>query len=323
MITEGTKMTATNGKPVLMLGEDDLERLGLGQVEIVDCLTDAIRKEAAGKVWTTPKSVLLPGDGRYLMTTLSASDDPGVSVVKMVQVSPDNPDRGLPAINGTILIHDSDTGLLKAVLDANWVTAVRTAGLGGVAARALANPDSRRIGFIGTGVQARSHLDMFAAHFPIAEIAIYGRGQANIDRLAEKAGEMGLGATVCGDPREALDGADLVVTSVTLTTVSEPFLDAGWLKPGAFAAITDLAAPWKQESFSALGRAVIDDAEQEAASESNMIDPGLVAGDLKALATGGVKVGYDPDQSSAFIFRGLATGDFAVSALALQRASQG
>ena len=78
-----------------MLSDGDLQALGLGQKEIIDAVENAIRLEAAGQVLTSPKSTLTPGDGRYLMTTLSTSDTPPVSVVKFVQVSPENPMIGL------------------------------------------------------------------------------------------------------------------------------------------------------------------------------------------------------------------------------------
>jgi len=103
---------------VQTLSDAELEGLGITQIEIVNTIEEAVRDAAAGRIWTTPKAALLPGDGRYMMTTLSASDQPGLSVVKFVMVSPDNHTKGLPAINGSILIHDSATGELKAVLDA-------------------------------------------------------------------------------------------------------------------------------------------------------------------------------------------------------------
>ena len=304
---------------VRLLSSIDLQALDLGQEQIIDAVEDAIRREAASQVWSAPKSALTLGDGRYLMTTLSASDAPPVSVVKFVMVSPDNAKIGLPAINGSILIHDSRTGALLTVMDAKWVTAVRTAGLSGVVARRLANPQSKRIGFIGAGVEARSHLDAFVTLFPIREIAIFSRGTANIALLAEKARAMGLDAAVCDDPRAALADSDLVVTSVTVTTTAAPFLDASWLKEGAFAAITDLAVPWRRESLSAFGCVIIDDRAQEAASPKRMIAESMVHGDLKELVLGKVAQSYDPGRRSAFIFRGIAIGDFAIAALVHQQ----
>ncbi len=304
----------------LALPEETLAELGISTLEIVEAIEAAISSEVEGGVWTAPKSAVLPGDGRYLMTTLSAADKPRLSVVKAVMVSPRNPGRGLPGIDGTILLHDSETGRLLAVLGARWITGVRTAGLSAVAARRLANPDSRVVAFVGCGVQARSHLQAFAELFPLQEVRAFGRGKTNIDLLCRQADELGLGCLPCADPRDALEGADLVVTSVTLSFELDPFLDAGWLKPGAFATITDMAVPWKPESMTAFGTIVIDDERQEQASPKRMIPAELVTGEITDLVSGKLAAGYDPARPSAFSFRGLAIGDFAVSCLAYEKA---
>lgn len=304
----------------LALPDERLAALGITTGEVIAAIEKALADKAAGKLWTAPKSALLPGDGRYMMSTLSAADDPPLIAVKAVAVSPRNAARGLPGVNGAILLLDSETGMLVATLGANWVTAVRTAGLSAVAARRLADPAARAIAFVGTGTQARSHLDAFAELFPLAEVRIFGRGQANIDALAAAARAKGLAARVAKAPREALEGADLVVSSVTLSYALEPFLDARWLKPGAFAAITDLGLPWLPASLAAFDSIVIDDLEQEAGSAKPMVDPALVAGDLTGLAGGTVAAAFDPARRAAFLFRGIALGDFAVATLAYARA---
>lgn len=309
-----------NDASFLSLTDANLQTLGIAQSDIVDAIETAVMHKAEGKIWVTPKSALLPGDARYMMTTLSASDAPKLSVVKFVMVSPDNPSQGLPAINGSILIHDSETGLLKAVLEAGWVTAVRTAGLSGVAARKLANPKARSIGFIGTGVQAQSHLDIYRALFPIEEIKIFGRGQANIDALKTKAEAEGLSAHVAATAQDAVSDVDLVVTSITLNYDIAPFLDANWLKPGCFAAITDLGIPWHDESLTAFANIVIDDRDQEAEAPKKLAPPALIAGDLADLTSGKTQAAFTPQAPSAFLFRGIAIGDYAIACLGYERA---
>ena len=313
-------MGASNGDDFLVLSDETLAALGVSVAEIVDVIEAAILGEASGTIWTAPKSAVLPGDGRYMMSTLSTSDEPDATIVKSVMVSPRNPERGLPGVEGNIILQDSETGRLRAVMEAGWVTAVRTAGLSAVVARRIANPQSKTMAFIGCGVQARSHLDIFAELFPLTEVRAFGRGQANIDRLCREAQDKGLTAKACETPREALEQADLVVSSVTFTFDREPFADARWLPPGAFAAITDIAAPWIIEGMPAFGTVIIDDQEQERVSQKKMVDPELVRGDLRGLIAGGAGLTFDPRKRSAFIFRGLAIGDFAVAGLAYERA---
>ncbi len=299
----------------LYLSDAALAALDIPPPRIADAIEDALREKAAGRLHTTPKSAILPGEARYMMSTLCVGTTPPYTVLKAATVSPGNPGRGLPAINGAILVLDAETGLLVAVLDGNWITATRTAALSMVAARRLARPDARSIAFVGTGVQAHSHLEAFAAEYPIEEIRAFGRGQTNVDALCDTARHKGLAAIASETAEAALRGADIVVTSVTLDYSIEPFLDARWLKPGAFAAITDLGIPWQDESFGAFSKIYVDDSEQEASSPKPLAPPNLIAGDLSDLIAGAVN--SDPERPSAFAFRGIGLGDFAAAALAV------
>ncbi len=307
-------------RDVLFLTEAMLETLDVSPADIVEAIEAAVAAQAGQQLWTAPKSAILPGDGRYVMTTLSVADAPPLTVIKTAMVAPGNPARGLNGIEAGIFVLDSETGLLRCVMGGNWATAVRTAGLSAVLARRLGDPASSVLACIGTGVQARSHMDAFAALFPLREVRMVGRGQANIDRLTAHAEGVGLTAAVSASPREAIEGADLIVSSITLDYDTEPFLDARWMKPGAFAAITDLGIPWRPEGMAALDAAYIDDCEQESVSARKLIDPGLVTGDLGEVVRGEAPAAFDPGRRTAFLFRGIALGDFAVAALVYRRA---
>jgi len=297
-----------------ILSDDDLAGLGITPPQVADAVEAALAEQAAGRLHVTPKAAVLPGGGRYMMSTLAVGPD--LIVVKQVTVSPGNPARGLPAINGAIMALDAETGLLRAVLDANWITAVRTAALSAVAARRLADPDSSVLTLVGAGVQGASHLSALAAEYPLREVRVFGRGQANIDRLLAQVRALGLEACQSTDPGDAIDGADIVVSSVTLDYDTAPFLDAGRLKPGAFAAVTDLMIPWL--GAAPFGTIVVDDLEQERTAERPMVPADRIATDLAGLVAGGPR--FDPGTRSAFAFRGLALGDYAATALALARA---
>ncbi|MEO3427334.1 hypothetical protein AAFN88_00655 [Pelagibius sp. CAU 1746] len=302
------------------LSEEALAGLGITTGEVIESIETMIAGSARASVWSAPKAVIQPGDGRYMMAALAAADNPALLAVKTVVLNPRNTDRGLPQINGLVTLLNSETGLPAAILDGNWITAVRTAGLSATAAKHLARKDSAVAAFIGAGVQARSHLAAFADMFPLKEVRIFARGRANIDLLSEAAAALGLPAAVCASPEEAAGPADLLVTSVTYSPELEPFLDAGRLKPGAFAAVTDLAAPWKKESFAALDRLVIDDMAQEAALPNKLAPPETVSGDLAGLVLGKIDGRRTDAERTAFVFRGHALGDLALSGLACRKA---
>lgn len=309
----------TTNESIPYLSGEVLAALDLSTIDVIESIETLITGCANETAWSAPKAVILPDDGRYMMAALAAADDPPYLAVKTVIMNPRNSTKNLPQINGLVTMLDSDTGLPVAILDGNWITAVRTAGLSAVAAKHMARSDSSTVAFIGCGVQAKSHLRVFAEMFPLAEIRVFGRGQANIDSLCEVAENMSLKSIRCSTGEEAVRNADLIVSSVTYSSGLIPFLDANWLKSGAFASITDLGAPWMKDTFSAFNQVAIDDLDQEAVLPNKLAPPQYVTGDLSGLVLGKF-TGRDSDEDrNAFIFRGHALGDLALSALALQK----
>jgi len=268
------------------LSDIDLQKLAVTTKDIVSELSRTLVLAHTGEVWSTPKSVITPPDGRYIMSTVAVTNDPPLVVSKSLVLNTENSSRGLPQINGLITILDGLTGLPLATMDGNWITAKRTAGLSALAAKHMANPDSSSIGFIGCGTQARSHLRVFAEIFPIERIALFGRGQPNIDELKRIALELGLDTVVCECPKAAMNGVDLVVSSISHTSVESPFLDADWLSSGAFVSITDLAVPWHKASFGLLDKIAVDDLKQEKESTQKLAFSEHVDGDLTGLVIG-------------------------------------
>lgn len=301
------------------LSEETLAGLGITTGDVIESIEALIRGSARDTVWSAPKAVILPSDGRYMMAALAAMDNPSLLAVKTLVLNPRNADKGLPQINGLVTMLDSETGLPVAILDGNWITAVRTAGLSAVAAKYMANKGAAVCAFIGSGVQAQSHLRAFSDMFPLRRVKVFGRGRANIDGLCRLADELGLSSEIYDSGKDAVEGADLVVTSVTYSAQFVPFLDANWLAPGSFAAITDLGAPWDKESFSAFDQIAIDDMAQEAALPNKLAAPEVVTGDLSGLILGKFNGRNLADDRTAFIFRGHALGDLAVAVLAFQR----
>lgn len=306
--------------PIPFLDGEALSALGITAADAVAAIERVIRQRAAGVAQSAAKAVMLPPDGRYLMAALAATDEPPLLVTKSVVLNPRNPARGLPQVDGVVTVLDAERGTPVALLDAKWITAVRTAALSLTAARHLARADSAVIAFAGCGVQARSHLAAFAEGYPLAQVRLLGRGPENIERLAREAEERGMEAVVCHSGAELLTGADIVVSSVTYSATLTPFLDAGDLAPGAFAAVTDLAAPWHRVSFAALDRVVIDDLAQEAAMPNKLLAPEVVAGDLSGLVLGALRGRGGAGERTAFVFRGHALGDLALAVLACERA---
>lgn len=300
---------------------DDLAELNITTREVIQSIEKTIQNIKDHSAWSASKAVIQPGDGRYMMAALAAMDDPDLLAVKTLVLNPDNSEKGLDQINGLVTMLDSQTGLPKAIMDANWITAIRTAGLSAVAAKYLARKDSKTVAFIGCGVQARSHLKAFSDMFDLKEIKILGRGQKNIDRLSDYAATFSLSSKVFDSGEDVLKDSDLIVSSVTYTGEMKPFLNAEWIKPGAFAAITDLAAPWDKNSFFNFNPLIIDDLVQEKSLPNKLAPEDSIHGDLSQLVLGETPTRTRDKQRTAFIFRGHAVGDLALSVLAYQKAN--
>lgn len=313
------------------LSEDDLIALDVKAGDVTDMLEQLIKGAKADRVWSAPKAVITPPDGRYIMATLATMDleDVGQNsgseplsfvATKSLVLNAKNSDIGLPQINSLVTLLNGQTGVPLATMDGNWVTAIRTAGLSALAAKYMAKSDAKSVGFVGTGVQARSHLKLFSEMFPLERIKIFGRGQKNIDLLSQEAEKFGLETEVCMTARQAVQDVDLVVTSMTHTSVKEPFLDANWLANGCHLSSVDLGVPWFKQSFKSLDQIVIDDLEQEVTLPNKLVDADDISGDLASLVTGlGGNQSHgraNLDMRTAFVFRGHALGDLALAVLA-------
>ncbi len=305
---------------LLYLSRGDMEALKLTAADIVGCIEHLSRGRETGSVSNAPKSALKPDPDRFFMSTLAVADDPPFMAVKSLGMNATNGQRDLPSIGALITLFDGLSGHPVAVMDGDWITAQRTAGLSALAAKYMARPNSSALAFVGCGAQAQSHLELLTEMFPITEIRALGRGAANRDALCQRGRQMGLTAIAAADARDALDGADIVITSVPGSSALQPFLDTEWLQPGAFVSMVDLARSWFPDGLDRFSHIIIDDAPQEATMKTPMVKMSLVKGDLQDLVSGREPGRASDEECTAFAFRGLAIGDLALAAAAYQRA---
>ena len=298
------------------LSRRDVERLAVSAPEIADRLETLLVAERSGDAWEAPKAGIAPGDGRLSLALLSAARRPSLSVLKTLGLSPDNAARGLPHIGGVIVVHDGASGLPIAILDAEHITAVRTAAISLIAARRLAHAESRSIGFIGCGVQAHSHLDALASELPIEHVVAFSRRRESAEALCAHARAAGIAGRGADDAADAMTAVDIVVSSIPEQPGLRPFLDANRLSSGAFAIGVDLGRSWIPETFSAFDRIAVDDLRRHAAAP--FVTSVAVDTDLVALI--GEPRRTDRGARTAFMFRGIGLGDLAAASICLDRA---
>ena len=214
---------------ILMLDRSDVERL-LDPDALLERLEGAFVAIADGEVSAPPRIAAESPDG---LVGAMPGWMPGTLAVKLVSVFPGNDARELPSHQGVVLLFDEETGEPRALVDAERITALRTAGAAAVAARALSRPDAGVLAVLGAGVQGRSHLEIFPRVRALREVRIASRTTAHAEALAGAAAEEGwCGAAeirLVSSFADAVRGADLVCCC---TDAREPVLQAGWLDAG-------------------------------------------------------------------------------------------
>ena len=204
-----------------LIGAEEL-RARLPMVAAVDALEEAFRTldPVGGPLRThveTPAGTLL---------LMPAFGEAGVGV-KLVSLTPANPERGLPFIHASYVLFHTVTQAPEAVLDGTALTALRTAAVSGVATRFLSREDAHRLVIFGAGVQARSHLEAMCAVRDVTDLVVVSRSRGAAEALVEEG--LGRGLTARRGGPEAVAEADLVCTC---TTSEEPLFDGASLAPG-------------------------------------------------------------------------------------------
>jgi ectoine utilization protein EutC len=219
-------------RSVTVLTEADLRKVVPLDLRAVDVVEKAFAALATGKVVMPPiLSMAIPeANGEVDVKTAYIPGFDGFAI-KMSPGFFDNPKLGLPSLNGLMVLLSAKTGLLEALLlDNGYLTDVRTAAAGAVAARHLAPDTVHTAGVMGAGVQAR--LQIAAAHLvrPFERVLVWARNpERAADCAAEIAASLGIQAMAEADPARVIAESQLVITT---TPAREPVLKAEWLHPG-------------------------------------------------------------------------------------------
>jgi ornithine cyclodeaminase/alanine dehydrogenase-like protein (mu-crystallin family) len=285
----------------------------------------AFRAHHEGHAITRPKQSLDRGSGHIFQSLCSAWKQEGMAANKWLGMAPVEAGANRPGIHALIMLNDYSSGRLVAVLAGNLITALRTAAMSAAAAQFLASSTSRAIGFIGCGLQARSHLTAMKAVLPeLRDVRAFSRTRRSAETFIAAARQEGFKGTVCDDAESVVRGSDVIVTSVPGTPGFVPFLDPGWIQEGAFVAAVDVGRSWKPQTLRSLDILAIDDHAQQHESppiSSDLGPRGSFDADLGELAAS-VKPGRtEASQRTMFIFRGFALADLAVAAKIFAAAS--
>ncbi|TCS61631.1 bifunctional Delta(1)-pyrroline-2-carboxylate/Delta(1)-piperideine-2-carboxylate reductase [Varunaivibrio sulfuroxidans] len=255
------------------------------------------------------------------------ADEPAMLGVKVVSVFPDNGLRGLPAVAGSYLLIDGDSGRPLAVMDGGELTARRTAAASALASRFLSRPDSATLLIAGTGRLAPHLAAAHSAVRPIRRILIWGRAPDKAADVARHLADQGYAVEAVGDLREGVDNADIVSTA---TLARDPIIHGDWLRAGQHLDLVGGFRPTMREADdAALRRAEIyvDTREGACREAGDICDPlarkvigeADIAADLGALCRGEHAGRTAREAITLFKSVGAALEDLAAAALAYRR----
>jgi thiomorpholine-carboxylate dehydrogenase len=274
----------------------------------------ALASFSAGLVTQPVRTILnvLPHQERFGVMPVVYGDVMGA---KLVSVFHGNAQLGLPTHQAVIQLFDARRGAPLATMDGRLITEMRTAAVSAIATRLLSEPNAKVLAVLGSGVQARSHIQALGLVRRFEEIRIWSRTDANAERLA---GEVG-GKVMTAE--EAVRGADVVVT---VTAARDPVLQGRWLKTGAHVNAVGAVGPSNRElDDEAMANSVIVESREAALIESGdiLFSHAAIDAELGELLAGTKSI--DPSRTTIYKSLGIGVEDIAAAKLVWEQLTDG
>jgi alanine dehydrogenase len=295
--------------------------------EAVEAVETAFRDKAEGHALMPPKLIVpLPnGDFRAMPAYLPKQN---VAGVKVVNSHPNNREKGLPTVMAILVMLEPETGFPLAVIEATYLTALRTAAVGALATRTLARPNSRKLAVLGAGTQGRFQILSHKLALPnLEQVSIWSLDEDLAWQVKQDLEpQLGVEIKVCPDPKSAVQDADVIVTT---TPSRKPLVQSEWVSEGVHFTCIGADAPGKQELDPAIlqrARVFLDDMAQGMESgevnvplQKGLLKPEDIIGELGEVLIGKKDGRTSDDEITVFSSTGLAIQDIACGAVVLRK----
>ena len=215
----------------IILQSEDIKKCVQLNEQLIPIIEDAFKNLAQGKT-TMPPILRLDIEKYHGETDVKAAYIEGLDsyAVKVASAFFNNPKLGLQSSTGLMILLDSQTGFIKSVLlDKGYLTDVRTAIAGAIAAKHLSNHDSTKAGIIGAGLQAKLQLEALTLVRKINTAYIWSRDSFKTNKFVEQINNLNVNLEVCSSAEEVLQKSEIVVTT---TPSKSPLIKSNWLKKG-------------------------------------------------------------------------------------------
>src|SRR5438067_10492513 len=292
----------------LYLNEEQV-RGHLRMADLIPAMEKALIDFSAGKVTQPVRSVINLGPPGGFLGLMPAHTADGLGL-KAVTFYPSNAERGIPTHMATIFLVDPETGTPLAVMDGRLITEMRTAAVSAAATKLLASPDAKVLAILGSGVQARSHVEALRLVRQFEESRVWSPTIEHAKRFAQEIGATAMSA------EEAVRGADVIVTATNSKT---PVLKGAWLNPGCHVNAIGACRPdWRELDDQAISNVVFVDSREGALKESGdvILSSAKIYAELGEALAGKVP----PRATDTTIFKslGMAVEDITAATLVYQ-----
>lgn len=241
-----------------LLTEADV-RAVLTMDDLIETMASALKSFSLKQVEQPVRTVIpVSGNDAFFGTMPAYAREPAALGAKLVTVFGANAAKGLHTHLASIVLLDPETGGLIALLDGRFITEARTAAVSAVSSRLLARKTAASLAIIGSGVQARSHLEALGRVHRLRHVRVWSPTKERRDRFAAEAAGAPCEVKAVNHAGEAIVGADLIVLA---TSSPAPVIENGWVKPGAHVMSVGACRPNQREmdpALTARGRLFVD-----------------------------------------------------------------
>lgn len=313
---------------MLLLSDDEISRL-ISMRETIDAVEAAFGEFARGGVKMPQRStIMLDEEAGSISFMPSYIPEARALATKIISIYPKNPTKGLPTTAAWIIVNDPETGMIEALLDGTYLTAMRTGAVTGVAARYLAPKDSKKAAVIGCGVQGKTQAWAVAETRAIEKMRVFDLSRERMDLFSrEMSGKLGIDVVPSDSVAEAVNGVDIVVTA---TTSKDPVVRREWLGERVHVSAIGAFYPDYRELDTGTirdAKLVVDSREaimEEAGDILIPISEGVIGVDHIYAELGDLVLGRKPgrtDDDGLTVFKsvGLAIQDSSVARLVLDK----
>ena len=313
---------------MLFLSDADIAK-NLTMQETIDTVEEAFKEYAKGNVvLPTRSTIMVPkynGSISFMPSYLTGLD---AQATKIISIYPDNRAKGLPTTVAWIVVNDPETGMVKAFMDATYLTAMRTGAITGVAAKYLAPKDAKTVAIFGAGVQGRTQTWAACTVRDIEKVYVFDVFSEARKKFAEDMSkQLGIEVIPAESGEEACKDADIVLTA---TTSPKPVIKREWLKDRVHvSAIGAFYPDWRELDTATVAESklVIDDMEGIELEAGDILIPikeGAITWDhvhaeLKELVSGKKEGRTSEDTITVFKSVGIAIQDSSVANLVLRK----